>query len=119
MGPENALVSGWFSPAFVTGIEPKSGGPQRVQAGMGVLLDDIFKHGRGPRWASRSSGVPGDIPYCYPRSTTCAGKAHIGIGFSVPASVLKPSPRSINRQPTPTKVPMKKGPEIIDFRPSL
>ena len=41
------------------------------------------------------------------------------IGSSVPASVPKPGPRTINRQPTPVKLPMKNGPEIIDFRPVL
>jgi hypothetical protein len=48
-----------------------------------------------------------------------AHKAHIGIGSSVPASVPKPGPRTINPQPTPTKLPMKNGPEILDFRPVL
>jgi hypothetical protein len=31
----------------------------------------------------------------------------------------QPGPKTINRQPTPTKPPMKNGPEIIDFRPVL
>ena len=37
----------------------------------------------------------------------------------VPASVPKLGPRPINQQPTPTKLPMKNGPEIIDFKPVL
>ena len=52
-------------------------------------------------------------------NTTCARKAHIGIGSSVPTSVPKRGPTTINRQPTPTKVPTKNGPEIVDFRPVL
>ena len=39
------------------------------------------------------------------RSATCAHEAHIGIGASVP----KLGPKSINRQPTPTKEPIKTG----------
>ena len=31
----------------------------------------------------------------------------------------KLSPMTINQQPTPTKFPIKNGPEIIDFRPVL
>jgi len=42
---------------------------------------------------------------------------HIGVRPSVPASVPKLGRRSINRQPTPTELPTKNGPEIIDFRP--
>jgi len=49
----------------------------------------------------------------------CAYQAHIGIGSSVPGSVPKPDPRTIVRQPTPTKTPIKNGPEIVDFRPVL
>ena len=49
----------------------------------------------------------------------CARQAHIGIGYGVPTSVPKRGPRTINRQPTPTKIPMKNGPEIVDFRPVL
>jgi hypothetical protein len=45
----------------------------------------------------------------------CAQKAHAGVGFSVPER----RPRTILRQPTPTKLPTKNGPEIIDFRPVL
>jgi hypothetical protein len=43
----------------------------------------------------------------------------LGIARSVPASVPKPGPRTINRQPTPTNDPIKNGPEIVDFRPVL
>jgi hypothetical protein len=52
-------------------------------------------------------------------NTTCAYKAHIGIGSSVPTSVPKRGPTTIIRQPTPTKFPIKNGPEIDDFRPVL
>jgi hypothetical protein len=38
---------------------------------------------------------------------------------SVPRNVPKRGPKSITRQPTPTKFPIKNGPEIIDFRPVL
>ena len=38
---------------------------------------------------------------------------------SVPASVPKGGPMTINRQPTPTKLPMQNGPKILDFRPVL
>jgi hypothetical protein len=37
----------------------------------------------------------------------------------VPTSVPKRGPRTIIRQPTPTKVRIKNGPEIVDFRPVL
>jgi len=53
------------------------------------------------------------------RSTTCAYQAHIGVGSRVPTSVPKRSPRTISRQPTPTKFPIKNGPEIVNFRPIL
>jgi hypothetical protein len=33
--------------------------------------------------------------------------------------VPKHGPGAINRQPTPTKLPMKIGPEIVDLRPVL
>jgi hypothetical protein len=38
---------------------------------------------------------------------------------SVAASVPKRRPRTVSRDPTPTKVSIKNGPEIIDFRPVL
>src|SRR5882762_2207437 len=63
--------------------------------------------------------VPGEVLHCCQRSTTCAQQAHVGIGLSVPRSVPKRGPRTIIPQPTPTKVPIKNGPEIIDFRPVL
>ena len=53
------------------------------------------------------------------RNASCAHKAHIGVIRSVPASVPKPGPRTIIRQPTPTKFQLRNGPEIIDFRPVL
>ena len=61
--------------------------------------------------------VPGEVPHCYQRSTTCARQAHIGIISSVPASVPKRGPRTVIRDPTPTNVPIKNGPEIVNFRP--
>jgi hypothetical protein len=48
----------------------------------------------------------------------CAREAHIGVGFSVPASVPKLEPRTINRQPA-NKEPTKNGPEIVNFKPVL
>jgi hypothetical protein len=53
------------------------------------------------------------------RNASCARYAHTGVGCSVPASVPKPGPRTINRQPTPTNIARKNGPEIADFRPVL
>ena len=44
------------------------------------------------------------------QSLTYACQAHIGIGSSVPSSVPKRRPRTIIRQTTPTKPPMKKEP---------
>ena len=49
-------------------------------------------------------------------STACAQKAHIGVIRSVPKSVPERSPTTIIRQPTPTKFPIKNGPEIIQFQ---
>ena len=63
--------------------------------------------------------VPVEVLPRHQRSATCARQVHIGIDRSVPAGVPKPGPRTINRQPTPTKLPMKNGSEIIDFRPVL
>jgi hypothetical protein len=37
------------------------------------------------------------------RTVTCAQKAHIGVDWSVPESVPERGPRTIIRQPTPTK----------------
>jgi hypothetical protein len=50
---------------------------------------------------------------------TCAHEAHAGILRSVPVSVPKPGPTTITRQPTPTKRPIKNGPETVDFSPSI
>ena len=63
--------------------------------------------------------IPGEVLHCHQRSTTCALPAHIGIGLTVPTSVPERGPMTINRQPTPTKFPMKNGPGIVDFRPVL
>jgi hypothetical protein len=41
------------------------------------------------------------------RNASCADEAHDGIGRSVPASVPELVPIAINRQPTPTKVPIR------------
>jgi hypothetical protein len=49
----------------------------------------------------------------------CAHQAHVGVGRSVPKSVPKRGPTTIIRQPTPTKRPIKNGPEIVNFRPVL
>jgi hypothetical protein len=57
--------------------------------------------------------VPGEVLHYLQATTTCAQKAHIGIGPSVPKSVPKRSPTTITRQPTPTKSSTKNGPEII------
>jgi hypothetical protein len=48
-----------------------------------------------------------------------AGRAHIGIDATVPRSVPKRGPTTILRQPTPTKLPIKNGPETVNFRPVL
>ena len=53
------------------------------------------------------------------RNPLCAYKAHSGIVWSVPTSVPKRGPMTIMRQPTPTKAPIKNGPEIINFGPVL
>lgn len=37
----------------------------------------------------------------------------------VPVGVPKLGPGSVKRQPKPTKLPMKNGPEIVNFRPVL
>jgi hypothetical protein len=50
---------------------------------------------------------------------TLGRTAHRNRHSSVPVSVPTPGPRTVNRQPTPTKLLMKNGPEIIDFRPVL
>ena len=59
--------------------------------------------------------VPVEVLHRLQSSTMCARKAHVGVGPSVP----KRGPKTIMRQPTPTKVPIKNGPEIVDFRPVL
>ena len=63
--------------------------------------------------------VPVEVLHCHSAQHNVCLKAHIGVDSSVPASVPKPGPMSINRQPTPTKLPMENGPEIFDFRPVL
>ena len=102
-----------------------------VTVGVRVLQDveqiaplDVEDEVLEPNAALRSElrvfcGVPVEVLHCRQRGTTCARKAHIGIGPSVPTSVPKRGPSSIIRQPTPTKFPIKNGPEIIDFRPVL
>ncbi len=64
-----------------------------------------------------------DVDPCVPshsqRNASCAHQAHIGIVASVPNSVPKRGPMAIIRHPTPTKVAIKNGPEIVNFRPVL
>ena len=45
--------------------------------------------------------------------------SRIGIVCSVPTRVPKRGPITIIRQPTPTKVSIRNGPEIVNFRPVL
>src|SRR6266850_8390423 len=61
--------------------------------------------------------VPVEVLHRFQNSTMCADKAHVGVGLSVPQSVPKRGPKTIVRQPTPTKRPIKNGPEIVNFRP--
>ena len=63
--------------------------------------------------------VPVEVLHRLQSSTMCAHKAHVGVGLSVPKSVPKRGPKTIIRQPTPTKRPIKNGPEIVNFRPVL
>jgi hypothetical protein len=51
--------------------------------------------------------------------SSSAQKAHIDISRSVPVGVPKRGPATIIGQPTPTKFPLKNGPEIVNFRPVL
>jgi hypothetical protein len=44
---------------------------------------------------------------------------NIGVTLNVPTNVPKRGPRTIIRQPTPTRKPINNGPEIDDFRPVL
>jgi hypothetical protein len=44
---------------------------------------------------------------------------HRQVGRSVPNTVPERGPRTINRQPTSTKLPKENGPEIVNFRPAL
>jgi hypothetical protein len=46
-------------------------------------------------------------------------KEHVRIRQVVPESVPKRDPKPVSRQPTPTELPIKDGPEISDFRPVL
>jgi hypothetical protein len=63
--------------------------------------------------------VPVEVLHRLQNSTMCAHKAHVGVDPSVPRSVPERSPVTIFRHPTPTKRPIKNGPEIDDFRPVL
>src|SRR4029450_1247125 len=60
--------------------------------------------------------VPVEVLHCLQNSTMCAYQAHVGVGLNVPQSVPKRGPRTINRQPTPTKCPIKNGPENLNCR---
>jgi hypothetical protein len=82
--------------------------------------DDVLEPDSAVRPELRVLGVvPGEVLHYRQDSMTCAQKAHIGIGRSLPTSVPKRGPKSITRQPTPTKFPIKNGPEIVNFRPVL
>jgi hypothetical protein len=62
--------------------------------------------------------IPGEVLLVADIDDVCAEGTH-GIGCRVPTSVPKRGPRAIIRQPTPAKLPIKNGPEIVDFRPVL
>ena len=81
--------------------------------------DDVLEPDAAVRPELRVLRAPGEVFHCHRRRTTCARKAHIGIGSSVPTSVPERAPRTIIRQPTPSKRPIKNGPEIVGFRPVL
>jgi hypothetical protein len=82
--------------------------------------DDVFEPDAALRPELRVLRVvPVEVLHRLQNSTMCAYKAHVGVGFSVPKSVPKRGPRTIIRQPTPTKRPIKNGPEIVNFRPVL
>src|SRR5260221_8742107 len=49
--------------------------------------------------------VPVEVLHRLQNNTMCAHKAHVGVGLSVP----KRGPKTIIRQPTPTKRPLKTG----------
>jgi hypothetical protein len=60
----------------------------------------------------------GELLHRDQRSPMCAFKAHIGfVILEWPISVPKRDPITITPHPTPTKFPIKNGPEIINFRP--
>ena len=61
--------------------------------------------------------VPVEVLQRLKNTTTCARKAHVGIGLSVPKNVPERGPTTVIQQPTPTKRPIKNGPEIVNFRP--
>ena len=63
--------------------------------------------------------VPVEVLHRLQNSTMCAHKAHVGVGPGVPKSVPKRDPTTIIQHPTPTKRPLKNGPEILNFRPVL
>jgi hypothetical protein len=82
--------------------------------------DDFFKPDAALRPELRVLRVvPVEVLHRPPGRMTCALKAHVGVGRSVPKSVPERGPATIIRQPTPTNHPIKNGPEIINFRPVL
>ena len=82
--------------------------------------DDVLKPDAAIRLELRALRVvPGEVLHRHQRTTTCAHKAHTVIGRSVPTSVPKRGPGTVILEPTPTNVPIKNGPEIINFRPVL
>jgi hypothetical protein len=63
---------------------------------------------------------PGQVTELITGDSCCrAAATPDGINAAVPKSVPKRGPTTIIRQSTPTKKPIKNGPEIVDFRPVL
>ena len=82
--------------------------------------DDVFEPDAALRPELRVLRVvPVEVLHRLQNSTMCAHKAHVGVALSVPKSVPKRGPKTIIRQPTPTKRRIKNGPEIVNFRPVL
>ena len=82
--------------------------------------DDVLETETSVLYESRVLRIVArEVFHSYERRTTCAHKTQIGIGAGVPTTVPKRGPRTIIRQPTPTKKAIKTGPETVDFRPVL
>jgi hypothetical protein len=85
-----------------------------------MVEDDFFEPDAALRPELRVLRVvPVEVLHRLQTNTMCAYKAHVGIGLRVPKSVPKRGPTTIIRQPTPTNVSIKNGPEIVNFRPVL